>query len=149
CVLGLNVRWRARRDHEELTGGRTSLGPVGQDVRAAACRLRAATRPGTRRAIMSSDAPRAVRTRGPPGADAGRGMEPAPPPALGALLRQYRRAAGLSQEALAEQAGLSARAISDLERGVNRTARKDTLQLLAAALALSPAERATLEAAAQ
>jgi transcriptional regulator with XRE-family HTH domain len=34
------------------------------------------------------------------------------------LLRQYRVAAALSQEALAERAGLSARTISDLERGV-------------------------------
>lgn len=32
------------------------------------------------------------------------------------LLQQYRQAAGLSQEELAERAGLSARGISDLER---------------------------------
>ena len=44
---------------------------------------------------------------------------------------------GLTQEELAETAGISARAVSDLERGVNRTAHKDTAQLLAAALGLS------------
>jgi len=64
------------------------------------------------------------------------------------LLRRYRKAADLTQEALAERAGLSARTISDLERGVNDTPRKDTLAPLAAALDLSPADRATLEAAA-
>ncbi len=36
---------------------------------------------------------------------------------FGDLLRRLRLAAGLSQEALAERAGLSARGISDLERG--------------------------------
>jgi transcriptional regulator with XRE-family HTH domain len=37
------------------------------------------------------------------------------------LLQQYRQAAGLSQEELAERAGLSARGIADLERGVRRS----------------------------
>jgi transcriptional regulator with XRE-family HTH domain len=36
---------------------------------------------------------------------------------FGALLRQYRRAASLSQETLAERARLSVEAISTLERG--------------------------------
>ncbi len=62
------------------------------------------------------------------------------------LLRRYRRAAGLTQEQLAEQAGLSARAVSDLERGENRAPRRDTLDLLAAALRLSPDDRAALDA---
>lgn len=56
-------------------------------------------------------------------------------------LRRARRATGLSQEELAERAGLSARAISDLERGVNRAPRRDTLDLLGDALALTPDER--------
>src|SRR5712692_7636003 len=56
------------------------------------------------------------------------------PLSFGELLKQYRLAAGLTQEALAERAGLSVREISDLERGVNRAPRPDTLQLLAAAL---------------
>jgi transcriptional regulator with XRE-family HTH domain len=42
------------------------------------------------------------------------------------LLRQLRAGARLTQEELAEAAGLSLRSVSDLERGTNRTARKDT-----------------------
>lgn len=61
------------------------------------------------------------------------------------LLRRARRAAGLTQEELAERAGLSVRAISDLERGVYRAPRRDTLDLLADALALPPADRAAWE----
>ena len=57
------------------------------------------------------------------------------------LLRAARRDAGLTQEELAERAGLSERAISDLERGVNRAPRKDTLDLLASALDLCSDER--------
>src|SRR5688500_18614169 len=57
------------------------------------------------------------------------------------LLRRARRATGLSQEELAERAGLSARAISALERGVNRAPRPDTLDMLADALALPAEER--------
>ena len=67
-------------------------------------------------------------------------------PSFGVLLKQYRLAAGLTQEALAERAGLSARAISDLERGVNRTPRQDTLDLLAQALRLPPRKRALIVA---
>jgi transcriptional regulator with XRE-family HTH domain len=50
------------------------------------------------------------------------------------LLRQLRGEAKLTQQELAEAAGLSLRAVSDLERGINRTARKDTATLLAGAL---------------
>src|SRR5580698_10563628 len=53
------------------------------------------------------------------------------------LLRQLRGEAKLTQEELAEAAGLSLRAVSDLERGVNRTARKDTAMLLATALGMA------------
>jgi transcriptional regulator with XRE-family HTH domain/tetratricopeptide (TPR) repeat protein len=66
---------------------------------------------------------------------------------FGALLKRARLARGLTQEALGERAGLSYRAISDLERGVNRAPRKETLRLLADALQLSADERARLEAA--
>ena len=52
------------------------------------------------------------------------------------LLRQLRAEARLTQEELAGAAGLSPRSVSDLERGVNRTARKDTAVLLAGALGL-------------
>jgi predicted ATPase/transcriptional regulator with XRE-family HTH domain len=68
---------------------------------------------------------------------------------FGELLRQLRVAAGLTQEALAERAGLSARGLSDLERGVRAAPRRDTLDLLVAALPLGSAERAALVAAAR
>jgi predicted ATPase/DNA-binding XRE family transcriptional regulator len=62
--------------------------------------------------------------------------------AFGALLRGCRVAAGLSQEELAERAGLSRRSIGDIERGVSRAPRKETVALLAHALDLSEKERA-------
>jgi predicted ATPase/DNA-binding XRE family transcriptional regulator len=67
---------------------------------------------------------------------------------FGQLLRRYRLAAGLSQEALAERARISAQGISALERGARRTPQRETLILLANALALSTDERARLEASA-
>ncbi len=69
--------------------------------------------------------------------------------AFGTLLRRHRIAAGLTQEELAERAGVSARSIGDMERGVIHTPRKDTVTRLAAALALSPADRAALVEAAR
>jgi predicted ATPase/DNA-binding XRE family transcriptional regulator len=68
---------------------------------------------------------------------------------FGGLLRHYRVAAGLTQEELAERAGVSTRGVSDLERGAHELPRRDTLQLLLDALALSPADRAVLVAAAR
>ncbi|HEV2456819.1 MAG TPA: tetratricopeptide repeat protein [Ktedonobacterales bacterium] len=68
---------------------------------------------------------------------------------FGALLRRHRAAAGLTQEELAERAGLSARAVSDLERGRKRMPRKDTVALLATALSLSPRQREAFAAAAR
>ena len=72
-------------------------------------------------------------------------------PALsfGGLLRQLRDDAGLTQEELAEAASLSPRSVSDLERGVNLTARHDTARLLAGALGLTGPQRALFEAAAR
>jgi predicted ATPase/DNA-binding XRE family transcriptional regulator len=67
---------------------------------------------------------------------------------FGDLLREYRVAAGLTQEALAERAGLSTRGISDLERTIRRAPRRDTIRLLAEALSLAGPERAALAAAA-
>ncbi len=64
---------------------------------------------------------------------------------FGALLRRYRLNAGISQEELADRAGLSVRGISDLERGVRRTPQRETVRLLAEALGLSEAERLDLE----
>ena len=70
-------------------------------------------------------------------------------PPFGNLLRQYRRAAGLTQDELAERAGLSVRGISDLERGVKQRPRKATVSLLITALQLTGNERALLEDAAR
>jgi predicted ATPase/tetratricopeptide (TPR) repeat protein/DNA-binding XRE family transcriptional regulator len=67
---------------------------------------------------------------------------------FGGLLRRLRAGAGLTQEELAEAARLSPRSVSDLERGINRTARKDTARLLADALGLTGSARAQFEAAA-
>ena len=67
---------------------------------------------------------------------------------FGKLLREFRVAARLSQEALAERARLSAGGISVLERGTRRAPHRDTVSLLAAGLELSPTDRARLEAAA-
>jgi WD40 repeat protein/transcriptional regulator with XRE-family HTH domain len=53
------------------------------------------------------------------------------------LLRRLREQARLTQEELAEAAGLSPRSVSDLERGIHPTARKDTALLLADALSLA------------
>lgn len=69
-------------------------------------------------------------------------------PLLGSLLRRYRRQAGLTQQALAERAAMSVRGIQDLERGVSRTPRQGTVDLLATALGLSATDRARLVAAA-
>jgi DNA-binding XRE family transcriptional regulator len=69
------------------------------------------------------------------------------PLAFGELLKRYRLAAGLSQERLAERAGLSERAVSDLERGLRRAPQRATLQLLALALGLCPQDQPALEAA--
>ena len=61
---------------------------------------------------------------------------------FGTLLRRYRTAAGFTQEALAARAGLSARTIADLERGINRVPRHDTFELLTSSLELTAQQRA-------
>ena len=76
-------------------------------------------------------------------------MTEGPAPGFGGLLRQLRDDAGLTQEELAEAASLSPRSVSDLERSINLTARKETARLLADALRLSGPERALFEAAAR
>lgn len=63
---------------------------------------------------------------------------------FGTLLRRYRTASGLTQEALAARAQLSARTIADLERGINRLPRHDTFELLISALDLTSQQRALL-----
>ena len=71
-----------------------------------------------------------------------------PPSEFGSLLRRLRVTAGLSQEALAHRAGLSADAIAALERGRRSRPRAFTLGVLADALALGPSDRARLVSAA-
>ncbi|HEU5432304.1 MAG TPA: tetratricopeptide repeat protein, partial [Thermomicrobiales bacterium] len=61
--------------------------------------------------------------------------------AFGQLVKRLRIAADLTQEELAERAGVSARLISDLERGTIHRPRRDTVQMLADALALTDAAR--------
>src|SRR6266545_2909012 len=64
------------------------------------------------------------------------------------LLVELRLDRGLSQEALAACAGVSVRAISDLERGATRRPQRETLRALASGLSLGPAERDRFERAA-
>lgn len=71
------------------------------------------------------------------------------PVSFGSLLRSLRTAAGLTQEELAEVAQVSYRSISDLERGVSQSPRRETARLLADALRLSGGDRARFEAAAR
>src|SRR5260370_33485380 len=71
------------------------------------------------------------------------------PRAFGALLKRYRMAAGLTQEALAERAKLSTREISELERGINRAPRYDPLNMLTSAMSLEASQRTSLFAAAR
>jgi len=71
------------------------------------------------------------------------------PGSFGALLRRYRIAAGLTQEALADRAGLSVRGIADLERGARRFPHFHTLRCLVEALELAPDDRVLLVAAGQ
>jgi predicted ATPase/transcriptional regulator with XRE-family HTH domain len=66
---------------------------------------------------------------------------------FGEQLRHYREAAGFSQEGLAERAGLSANAISALERGERKRPHPDTLRRLAEALGLDEEARSNLVAA--
>lgn len=69
--------------------------------------------------------------------------------AFGSLLRSYRVEAGLSQERLAEHAGLSERGISNLERGERKSPRLETVRMLADALDLSAEDRIPLFRAAR
>ena len=68
--------------------------------------------------------------------------------AFGGRLRACRRAAGLSQQELAERSGLSIRTIGNLERGASKWPYQDSLHRLADALGLRDETRATFLAAA-
>jgi predicted ATPase/DNA-binding XRE family transcriptional regulator len=62
---------------------------------------------------------------------------------FGGLLRRHRLSAGLTQEALADRAGLSVHAVQNLERGSSRPYR-DTVRRLAEALRLPREEASAL-----
>jgi transcriptional regulator with XRE-family HTH domain/tetratricopeptide (TPR) repeat protein len=64
---------------------------------------------------------------------------------FGPRLRELRQASGLTMEQLAEASGVSARAISDMERGHSRAPQSRTLAALAAGLGLGPGPAADLE----
>lgn len=59
-----------------------------------------------------------------------------PVDSFGNLLARYRRSADLTQEELASASGISARSISDMERGRVRVPQQRTVQALASALTL-------------
>lgn len=73
--------------------------------------------------------------------------DPVSASAFGVLLRRYRVAAGLTQEALAERARMSAAGISTLESGKRQTPQSQTVDLLADALGLTAGQRVTFSAA--
>jgi predicted ATPase/transcriptional regulator with XRE-family HTH domain len=63
------------------------------------------------------------------------------PTPLAALIRNRRISSRLTQEDLAEKAGISVRTISDIERGLRRSVYRDTAERLADALEVGDAEK--------
>jgi predicted ATPase/DNA-binding XRE family transcriptional regulator len=68
---------------------------------------------------------------------------------FGSVLHRFRLDAALTQEDLAERAGISVEAVSALERGVRRSPRRDTVRRLADALHLDDGARDGFLAAAR
>ena len=68
---------------------------------------------------------------------------------FGKRLRELREAAGLTQEELAAKAGLTAKAVSALERGERKRPYPHTVRSLGEALGLSEDERLGLLASVQ
>jgi predicted ATPase/transcriptional regulator with XRE-family HTH domain len=66
---------------------------------------------------------------------------------FGELLRQYRQAANLTQQDLADRSRLSMQAVGALERGERQRPYRTTVDLLARALGLPPAQRELFAAA--
>src|SRR5262249_48683350 len=69
------------------------------------------------------------------------------PDSFGTVLRTHRAATNLTQEELAARSGLTAQAVSLLERGARSRPRTDTVERLADALRLSAAQRTAFVAA--
>ena len=65
---------------------------------------------------------------------------------LGDSLKKLRLATGMTQEELAERAGISARTVSDVERGLRAAVHRDTGHRLATALGLTDEERRAFDA---
>ena len=68
---------------------------------------------------------------------------------LGDLLRRHRIDAGLTQEELAERAAISARTVSDIERGLRNMVYRETARRLADALDLEASDRGAFVQAAR
>jgi predicted ATPase/DNA-binding XRE family transcriptional regulator len=64
---------------------------------------------------------------------------------FGAWLKRLRQAAGLTQEELAEKAGISGRTVSDAERGLRTSVYADTARRLSNALELEDPDREAFE----
>lgn len=75
-------------------------------------------------------------------------MSSEPPASLSAMIRTYRRRAGLTQQQLADLSTISLRAIRDLEAGRTKQPRAGTINLLADGLQVEVPQRLALEAAA-
>ncbi len=69
--------------------------------------------------------------------------------ALDVALKRLRAAAGLTQEELADRAGISARTVSDVERGLRTAIHGDTARRLASALGLRDEDRARFDTVAR
>jgi transcriptional regulator with XRE-family HTH domain len=69
--------------------------------------------------------------------------------ALDVALKKFRQAAGLTQEELADRAGISARTVSDVERGLRTAIHGDTARRLASALGLRDEDRARFDTVAR
>jgi predicted ATPase/DNA-binding XRE family transcriptional regulator len=65
---------------------------------------------------------------------------------LGVALKKLRAAAGMTQEELADRARISARTVSDVERGLRIVVHRDTARRLASALGLGEQDRARFDA---
>ena len=76
-------------------------------------------------------------------------VEPPRAQTLGDLLRRHRVDLGFTQEDLAERAGISARTVSDVERGIRSSVFRDTARRLADALELDGPALTALEDAAR
>ncbi|MGE5287176.1 MAG: ATP-binding protein [Micromonosporaceae bacterium] len=68
-------------------------------------------------------------------------MEPAADDSLESSVRKLRRATGMTQEELAQAAGISTRTVSDIERGLRSVLHADTARRLTSALRLTGESR--------